>query len=122
MRHRLSRIKKPKEFTIPLYGNKVWVSKGVSKEDFLKAVRMIDGDDLTTMLKYGDAITITIDYANEPVIWVWFGSSSLSDIVHEITHISHEIMRSVGMTLTDSSEEAYAYLNDFLFNKIHNIK
>lgn len=38
----------------------------------------------------------------------------LGSIAHEMFHVIHFIMKSVGITLTDESEEAYTYLLDEL--------
>lgn len=41
-----------------------------------------------------------------------------SIIAHECFHLTKMIMESKGCTLTDSSEEAWAYLNEYLYNQI----
>lgn len=46
------------------------------------------------------------------------GEDRESTIVHECFHICAQIMNNKGSYLTDSSEEAYAYLLEYLYTKI----
>lgn len=41
----------------------------------------------------------------------------LGALAHETFHATVSILRRVGMSLTEESEEAYAYLNDFITRK-----
>lgn len=41
-------------------------------------------------------------------------------LLHEIFHASHFIINRVGIKLTDSSEEIYAYLIEYFYEKIVN--
>lgn len=51
------------------------------------------------------------------VIWLPL-KASWDIIAHEVFHCVHWIMDDKGMTLTDSSEEAYAYLIQYIVNQI----
>lgn len=48
-----------------------------------------------------------------------FNSGSVGVLAHEITHVTYLILRDVGMELTDSSQEAYAYLNGYITEKVY---
>jgi len=48
------------------------------------------------------------------VIWI----TDWEFLAHEIFHCVHWIMHSKGLWLTNSSEEAYAYLTEFLDRKL----
>ena len=41
-----------------------------------------------------------------------------SFLTHEIFHVTVLLMKSIGASLTDESEEAYAYLNGFLSKRV----
>jgi len=45
-------------------------------------------------------------------------SSDLSILVHEVFHTAYGILQNKGLWLTDSSEEAYAYLIQYIFKEI----
>lgn len=42
-------------------------------------------------------------------------------LIHETGHICFTLLRNKGMKLTNSSEEAYCYLLDYLFDKVQGI-
>ena len=41
-------------------------------------------------------------------------------LVHEIIHFVYRFLAERGMTMNDSSEEAYTYLAEYIFNEIDN--
>jgi hypothetical protein len=53
---------------------------------------------------------------NQKVGVIW--ASTVSELAHEIFHCVVWMLNSRGLWLTESSEEAYAYLIDFLDRKI----
>ena len=50
------------------------------------------------------------------VIWV-SDESGMKHLIHECFHCTHYIMQDRGMFLHDASEEAYAYLLEWIFDK-----
>lgn len=42
-------------------------------------------------------------------------------ISHEVMHAAHDILSHAGLRLTDSSEEAYAYLTGWLITKVYEV-
>ncbi len=42
-------------------------------------------------------------------------------ISHELFHATHYILKRVGMTLSDETDEAYAYLNSYLTEKFYSL-
>ena len=38
--------------------------------------------------------------------------------IHEVYHATQQILHHLGVTPTDSSEEVYAYLNEYIMNEI----
>lgn len=51
--------------------------------------------------------------------WENWNVEDLETINHELFHITHYILKHVGMKLSDKTEEAYAYLNSFLTKRFH---
>lgn len=56
-----------------------------------------------------------------PEAHILFRSDCLNEgvISHECDHLTHAIMRFVGLKECDESEEGFAYLNGWLSNQIH---
>lgn len=44
--------------------------------------------------------------------------SEIGTLIHELSHATNAIMEAIGITLTESSEEAYAYCLGFLTRKV----
>jgi hypothetical protein len=42
-------------------------------------------------------------------------------IAHEVMHAVHEILTTIGMKLSNDSEEAYAYLTGWLIDKVYKV-
>jgi hypothetical protein len=81
-----------------------------SQEDDYKAIYKLPITD--------DALTIRTARGN---VCIRFGSKPTDpgSIAHEAFHATFAILDYIGMTLTDSSEEAFAYLDDYIVRKIH---
>ena len=48
---------------------------------------------------------------------IWLKNINDEDVVlHEIVHATHTILKSRGLTLSDATEEVYAYYQEFLFH------
>lgn len=45
-------------------------------------------------------------------------SAEIGTLVHELSHATNAIMEAIGVTLTESSEEAYTYCLGFLTRKV----
>jgi hypothetical protein len=59
----------------------------------------------------------------QSVIWLYKKPSNIEDLSflnHEIFHAVYCILERVGITLTESSEETFAYLTQYLTKKIYN--
>ena len=52
------------------------------------------------------------------VIWLKKGKANHPELCHEAFHAAHWILQRAGCWLTDSSEEAYAYLIQYIFKEI----
>lgn len=66
--------------------------------------------------------TFEVYYKEKDNVWVgviWLRNNNLSHLVHECLHAVHWSLLDKGLTLTDSSEETYAY---FLEKLVCNIR
>ena len=78
--------------------------------DDFKAIYRVspENDALTIRTPRGSVVTRFHTRPSEPGI-----------IAHEAFHAAYAILDYVGMTLSDSSEEAFAYMVDWLTSHIH---
>lgn len=54
-------------------------------------------------------------------LFIKLGTVSDRVVAHECVHITYRILKNKGMKLKDSSEEAYAYLLDYLYGEVSEI-
>lgn len=97
-------------FKIPIYGHNVSLIITTDIDKFCQE------EGLNCNTDECKAIVICI----ESRIIVIFNSERLHEnlIVHESFHITTQVMRLIGCTLTEESEEAYAYLLEWLYKTI----
>lgn len=67
---------------------------------------------------YGKFVVYTKRGQQIAVIWLRKGKAKAGELAHEAFHAAHWILQSKGLWLTDSSEEAYAYLIQFIVKSI----
>lgn len=102
-------------FKVPIYKTKV---KLVVCDDINKYAKENNID--STGVDYYAIVYEFYDYPNVPfdIIVLLPTDVKSNTIVHEAFHIAVAILRKIGCNLTESSEEAYAYLNEWLYTKI----
>ena len=61
-----------------------------------------------------------VDNSFVRVIWL-SENADITQLVHESFHLVHALLQDRGLFLTDQSEEAYAYLLHFVFDKMKGI-
>jgi len=50
---------------------------------------------------------------------IWLSDkASFGSVTHEVFHLAHHVLAKYGFTLTESSEEAYAYFIQYVTNEI----
>lgn len=105
-------------FKIPIYNFKI---KLVIVDSIAKYT--IDNKIYTTCSDNYFAIVIDLteskDYTHEALILFTPDSTVPNTIAHEAFHICCLIMRSRLCTLTESSEEAFAYLLDYIVKELN---
>jgi hypothetical protein len=108
-----------KEFTIKdgmyLSDIKVFVT-----EDTLPVIKYLSRYD--SVYSKGDFLNrsgLTYNlYNGESIVWISKNEPDL--VVHELFHCSSFILSSVGLVLSDATEEVYAYHIDFLIRQYYN--
>ena len=113
---------------IPIYNRSLLVMIGRDR----KAITSICNKHHRTYARKGSVSTLHEDVLNAmdrydglvfsgvgacPDI-MWLCSNREDILLHELFHVVALIMRKIGVKLTEESEEAYAYLNQYLFNEV----
>lgn len=102
---------------IPIYNTKI---KIVITDDIDKYAKENEIDDRG--LKNYQAIVYNFcDFDREFDLIVLFNEPKHGDIVHEVFHLTCALMRHIGCPLTNESEEAYAYLNEYIDKAIRQV-
>lgn len=90
-----------------------------SRKVYDKLVKARTG--LDAPVKHADSLATyemyPVDDSFVHIVWL-NADSGVSQLAHECFHVAHSILQDRGMKLSDDSEEAYAYLIQFLFNKM----
>jgi hypothetical protein len=103
---------------IPVYNTKIRV---VITDDFNKFAKLneISEQDLSV---YSAVCFNFFKYKRDfELIVIFKENPKYGEIVHEVFHLTCDTLRNVGCSLTEESEEAYAYLNEYLSKVIQNI-
>lgn len=97
-------------FKIPIYGYKV----------LLAIVEDIDEycEDLKLEIKSDKCKAIIIAIENKFILVFQKDRLHENLIVHESFHLTAQVMRLIGCSLTDESEEAYAYLQEWIYKTV----
>jgi hypothetical protein len=94
-------------------------------EDTIKALKFIrENNDSSAKIEYLEArgVTFPINQGKPPVIWIPHMDGSPEDISilnHELLHANFSILSWAGLSLSDSTEEVYAYNYQFLIKKFY---
>lgn len=106
-----------KSFKVPFYGGlRLHLRVLENFNDFVKHKWPED---------FSDAEDILTTHATSKLIWpdVWlvlrYGDITHGAIAHENEHITLKVMRMVGMTECDGSEEAYCYFMGWLADTVY---
>lgn len=116
-------MKKPifKQLSCPMYGRRIYFGVGSQAELINKFKRVSGVPDCSledVPGRYGMVYT-----ANSGPIFIWIhGYSGSPDDVdtlsHEAFHLTFSVMEQVGVTLSEESEEAFAYALGYYTNQM----
>jgi len=112
-------MKKPKQIFCEVFGINFFVSIGVSASEYVKQVEKrlnceIDEPEPVIVGQVNTFKSNDFGYA----IWIWTQKWYLPTIMHEIFHAVSSAMRVKNVIHSESSEEAFAYLQGYLVRKI----
>lgn len=94
-------------------------------QDTLKALNFVaENNDTSATLQDFEArgVTFSINDGKPPIIWIPHMDGSPEDISilnHELLHANFSILSWAGLSLSDSTEEVYAYNFQFLIKKFY---
>lgn len=110
-------VTKPVRIYESLFGINIYVSYGVSYKEFCRQVRKNIGDP-PDHDDPGDGRMMGFKKDGDLLYWIWTSKKNPALLVHEITHAVISSLDDVGMTCDSSSDEVYAYLAQFIFEKV----
>ena len=115
---------KPQHIYCELFMVNIYVSYGVSPENYQAAVRKYTVCEPSEVLIDGNATRFKDDgNPRYPIYWLWVKKrGDLQSLVHEICHVTCMIMEDRGVVLCEYSEEIYAYYMGMLMKKITGAK
>lgn len=103
------------KFNLPIY----------SQFDITVIITEDVGKEATKLVKEEwsglDGAFITKEIGSTDLYLLWDGKG-LETLVHELFHLVAYVMRFVQIPLIEETEEAYCYLQGWLFNKIWKLK
>ena len=107
----------PSTFDMPIF---VIITEDTSKA--LEFVKNNNNSDATIEDFDARAITFPINDGKPPIIWIPHMDGSAEDISiinHELLHANFSILSWAGVSLSDSSEEAYTYNYQFITKEFY---
>ena len=115
--------------SLEIYPFDVMISFNETNEEFVKTLGKYDSDsgdvELVTLDKYDKKRGRTVmNEQNQTILRLNFYPVSNSDyamLVHELFHVTDFVLCRVGVKLSRKSDEAYAYLLQYLTEKVFNL-
>jgi len=112
-------MRKFRHVYVEMYKRKVYFAK-CSRKQFAKMLKVELGLEAHQISEYNVATTEKYTAENRTMKWpiyvIWI--TDWRYLAHEIFHCVHWILNDVNMRLSDDSEEAYAYLTEYLDNQL----
>lgn len=110
------------EIKVDIYNSVVYFVIGGSKKQIIsflekhmtnaeEMMEAVSNNAASTLLHSGKSIVIASANKTQEEFF--------SEIAHEIFHVTCWIMKYVGITLSDESEEAFAYLNGYITEQFY---
>ena len=101
----------------PIYKQNYYYFCCKSHKDYQRIARLkfkIEFKDKTNT----DGAFNVFEHGGIEVCFIWTKGRKVELIAHEISHAVSYVLRQKGLPLSDDTEEAYAYLTQFLMNQI----
>jgi len=113
----MKRKKKFNHIWEDLYKVNVWWFRGPRKQyiDLVREEFKLVSSDVSDNVK-GRVEHFAAD--DQPLPIIWLRKKDVAVLAHEVFHVVHWILKYKGIYLSDDSQEAYAYLLEYLMSKI----
>jgi hypothetical protein len=102
-------------FKVPLYGGRVLVC--CTRDIYSLALESLDGDPDPCLKEYSGVMQEMAE-GRKTVrkVWLigWF-DKNLGTLIHELSHTTFRVLRYAQVGISQTNDEAYAYLMDALF-------
>lgn len=96
----------------------IYVSYGVSKDDFIKQIKKYLGLDYDKDKLRNGKMAVFFNDKGEEIVWIWTESKQVDILAHEASHATNYILSRAGIKLSDDSDEAFAYYIQYIINKV----
>jgi hypothetical protein len=111
-------MKKPIYIWESIFRQAFWVYRGIPKDEFKKSVKHYL-DLITNIDDKIAGMTVKIQgRKGVNIIIIWVESNSIPLLSHEVFHGVYKCLSDVGITLTEQTEEVYAYFIEKLLTDI----
>lgn len=105
----------------PIYRENIWVLLSKDKRDYINLYKKwfkempenIDYDHIQARYSVGECYNDNID-----IHIIWFKKYHPATLCHEILHCTRRILSTRGIDLSEYTDEAYAYYQEFLMKSI----
>lgn len=100
---------------VPIYPFEVFLT--FSRDDyaeFLRSQKHFSENDIVYTLENSRGLVTIIEHEEENVFLVGVFDSKVSTVCHEITHVCMIVFENFGINPSDSSGEAFCYLQSYL--------
>lgn len=102
-------------YRVPLYGGRMLLC--FTREAYQSALEELDGEPDPQLKEYVGVLTEQSE-GKKPVrkVWLlgWF-DKNLGTLIHELSHTTFRVLRHAGVGISQTNDEAYAYLMDALY-------
>lgn len=108
---------------LPIYPITLYIYKGLTDKEFTKRLKRDSDGRVTNKFINGMCIPCEACVNNHGTNVVMRFSTKYPKnkiIAHEIVHVVRAITDTLGLKLTEDSEEAYAYLTGYIFSLVEN--
>lgn len=107
---------------VPIYNIWLQVYIGGTAKDAIEQIgKDYPGGEPTLEDAWGFTYRLKGETDKDGVSVLWWNGESVNYLVHELFHLTKQIMDRAGVTLTNESEEAWAYLFGFLYESVTTI-
>lgn len=116
-------MRKPIFIYDEIFLENIWVSFGVSAEDYVKAVKKYlpkgtkPEPDIEHLKKMSGSFTCFEKPDGDGLGWIWVKGKDHAALTHEVFHAAYTLLDAKGIQLCGASEELFAYYISMIIDK-----